>query len=154
MTMRINQFSRMLLAEWRRLRLPASDETIVVAVSGGADSTALLLALEELKTSGKLHTGICVAHLDHRLRKSSSKDAKWVADLAAKLGFKSVIGRAKVLESDDNLEQAARKARYAFLERTAKRVSANYVLTAHTMDDQAETVLLRLMRGSASRGPG
>ncbi len=152
--MRINQFSRMLLAEWRRLRLPTSDETIVVAVSGGADSTALLLALEELKTSGKLHTGICVAHLDHRLRKSSSKDAKWVADLAAKLGFKSVIGRAKVLETDDNLEQAARKARYAFLERTAKRVSANYVLTAHTMDDQAETVLLRLMRGSASPGLG
>ena len=144
----------MLLAEWRRLRLPTSGETIVVAVSGGADSTALLLALEELKNYNKLYTGICVAHLDHRLRKSSSKDAKWVADLSAKLGFKSVIGRAKVIESDDNLEQAAREARYAFLERTAKRVSANYVLTAHTMDDQAETVLLRLMRGSASLGLG
>jgi tRNA(Ile)-lysidine synthase len=152
--MRVNQFSRMLLAEWRRLKLPTSGETVVVAVSGGADSTALLLALEELKNHNKLYTGICVAHLDHRLRKSSSKDAKWVADLAAKLGFRSVIGRAKVLESDDNLEQAARKARYAFLERTAKRVSANYVLTAHTMDDQAETVLMRLMRGSASLGLG
>jgi tRNA(Ile)-lysidine synthase len=152
--MRLNQFSRMLLAEWRRLKLPTSGETVVVAVSGGADSTALLLALEELKNHNKLYTGICVAHLDHRLRKSSSKDAKWVADLAAKLGFRSVIGRAKVLESDDNLEQAARKARYAFLERTAKRVSANYVLTAHTMDDQAETVLMRLMRGSASLGLG
>ena len=148
----------MLLAEWRRLRLPTSGETIVVAVSGGADSTALLLALEELKNYNKLYTGICVAHLDHRLRKSSSKDAKWVADLSAKLGFKSVIGRAKVLddveETNENLEQAARKARYAFLERTAKRVSANYVLTGHTMDDQAETVLLRLMRGSASLGLG
>jgi tRNA(Ile)-lysidine synthase len=156
--MRLNQFPRMLLAEWRRLRLPASGETIVVAVSGGADSTALLLALEELKNYNKLYTGICVAHLDHRLRKSSSKDAKWVADLSAKLGFKSVIGRAKVLddveETNENLEQAARKARYAFLERTAKRVSANYVLTGHTMDDQAETVLLRLMRGSASLGLG
>lgn len=152
--MRLNQFPRMLLAEWRRLRLPTSGETIVVAVSGGADSTALLLALEELKNYNKLYTGICVAHLDHRLRKSSSKDAKWVADLSAKLGFKSVIGRAKVIESDDNLEQAAREARYAFVERTAKRVSANYVLTAHTMDDQAETVLLRLMRGSASLGLG
>ena len=156
--MRLNQFPRMLLAEWRRLRLPTSGETIVVAVSGGADSTALLLALEELKNYNKLYTGICVAHLDHRLRKSSSKDAKWVADLSAKLGFKSVIGRAKVLddveETNENLEQAARKARYAFLERTAKRVSANYVLTAHTMDDQAETVLLRLMRGSASLGLG
>ena len=156
--MRINQFSRMLLAEWRKLRLPMSDGMVVVAVSGGADSTALLLAIEELKTNGKLATGVCVAHLDHRLRKSSSKDAKWVADLATRMGFQSVIGRAKVLdeaaETNDNLEQAARKARYAFLERTAKRVSANYVLTAHTMDDQAETVLLRLMRGSASLGLG
>src|SRR5215203_184601 len=156
--MRLNQFPRMLLAEWRKLKLPMSSETIVVAVSGGADSTALLLAIQELKTHNKLYTGICVAHLDHRLRKSSSKDAKWVADLAAKLGFKSVIGRARVLddvaETNDNLEQAARKARYAFLERTAKKVSANYVLTGHTMDDQAETVLLRLMRGSAALGLG
>ncbi|HEX7773649.1 MAG TPA: tRNA lysidine(34) synthetase TilS, partial [Pyrinomonadaceae bacterium] len=156
--MRLSQFSRMLLAEWRKLKLPTSGETVVVAVSGGADSTALLLAIEELKSSNKIYTGVCVAHLDHRLRKSSSKDAKWVADLAAKLGFKSVIGRAKVLDDDgeanDNIEQAARDARYAFLERTAKRVSANYVLTAHTMDDQAETVLLRLMRGSASLGLG
>jgi tRNA(Ile)-lysidine synthase len=148
----------MLLSEWRKLRLPVSEETIVVAVSGGADSTALLLAIEELKTHHQLYTGVCVAHLDHRLRKSSSKDAKWVADLAARLGFRSVIGRAKVLddaaETNDNLEQAARNARYAFLERTAKRVSANYVLTGHTMDDQAETVLMRLMRGSASLGLG
>lgn len=145
----------MLLAEWRKLRLPMSDETVVVAVSGGADSTALLLAIEELKTQKKLYPEVCVAHLDHRLRKSSAKDAKWVADLAARLGFKSVIGRAKVVdETNDNLEQAAREARYTFLERTAKRVSANYVLTAHTMDDQAETVLLRLMRGSASLGLG
>ena len=154
--MRLNQFPRLLLAEWRKLKLPTSDETVVVAVSGGADSTALLLAIEELRTHHKLYTGVCVAHLDHRLRKSSSKDAKWVADLAARLGFKSVIGRAKVLDdlTNDNLEQAARNARYAFLERTAKKVSANYVLTAHTMDDQAETVLMRLMRGSAGPGLG
>src|SRR5215213_1710245 len=119
--MRLNQFPRMLLAEWRRLKLPMSGETVVVAVSGGADSTALLLAIEELNKQHKLYTAICVAHLDHRLRKSSGKDAKWVAELATKLGFRSVIGRAKVLddaaETNDNLEQAARKARYAFLER-------------------------------------
>jgi tRNA(Ile)-lysidine synthase len=158
MAMRLNQFPRMLLAEWRRLKLPTSGETVVVAVSGGGDSTALLLALEELKNHNKLYTSVCVAHLDHRLRETSGKDAKWVADLSAKLGFRSVIGRAKVLddvtETNENLEQAAREARYAFLERTAKRVSANYVLTAHTMDDQAETVLLRLMRGSAGLGLG
>jgi tRNA(Ile)-lysidine synthase len=156
--MRINQFPRLLLVDWRRLRLPTSGETIVVAVSGGADSTALLLAIEELKTRNKLYVDVCVAHLDHGLRKSSSKDAKWVKELAIRLGFRSVIGRSKVAEdaeeSSDNLEQAAREARYAFLERTAKKVSANYVLTAHTMDDQAETVLLRLMRGSAGAGLG
>lgn len=156
--MRLNQFPRMLLADWRKLKLPFSGETIVVAVSGGADSTALLLALEELKRHGKLHNEFCVAHLNHQLRKSSTKDAKWVSELATKLGFKSVIGRSKVAEdaqaANDNLEQAARDARYAFLLRTAKKLSANYVLTAHTMDDQAETVLLRLMRGSAGSGLG
>jgi tRNA(Ile)-lysidine synthase len=156
--MRLNQFPRLLLADWRKLKLPLSGETIVVGVSGGADSTALLLALEELKRHHKLYVQICVAHLDHRIRKSSSKDAKWVAELATNLGFKSVIGRARVAEDaedeGDNLEQAAREARYAFLQRTAKKVSANYVLTGHTMDDQAETVLLRLMRGSAGFGLG
>ena len=148
----------MLLAEWRRLKLPLSDETVVVAVSGGADSTALLLALDELKSANKLGVKILVAHLDHKLRKTSGQDARSVAQLAERLGYECVIGRTNVAElartRNDNLEQAAREARYAFLERTAKKKSARYVLTAHTMDDQAETVLLRLMRGSAGAGLG
>jgi len=148
----------MLLAEWRKLKLPISDETVVVAVSGGADSTALLLALHELRSANKLHVKLCVAHLDHKLRETSPKDAKWVKDLAETLGYECVIGRSKVADiassNTDNLEQAAREARYKFLERTAKRKGANYVLTGHTMDDQAETVLMRLMRGSAASGLG
>src|SRR4029078_8562773 len=91
-------FARMLLVEWRKLRLPVSGETIVVAVSGGADSTALLLAIEELKNKQKLYPDVCVAHLDHRLRKSSANDAKWVSELAARLGFRSVVGRREVAE--------------------------------------------------------
>ena len=157
-TPRINQFSRSLLVEWRKLKLPMTDETVVVGVSGGADSTALLLALHELRSASKLSARICVAHLDHKLRKTSAQDARWVSALAAKLGYECVIGRSKVAEiaraNNDNVEQAARQARYAFLERTAKRKSAKYVLTAHTMDDQAETVLMRLMRGSAGSGLG
>ena len=157
-TPRVTQFSRLLLVEWRKLRLPTANETVVVGVSGGADSTALLLALDELRSASKLSTNICVAHLDHKLRATSAQDARWVSALAAKLGYESVIGRAKVAElaraNNDNLEQTARQARYAFLERTAKRKSAHYVLTAHTMDDQAETVLMRLMRGSAGAGLG
>jgi tRNA(Ile)-lysidine synthase len=148
----------MLLAEWRKLKLPLADETVIVAVSGGADSTALLLALDELRSANKLAVKLCVAHLDHKLRKSSTKDARWVSELAEKLGYECVVGHSKVVEiaraNADNLEQAAREARYKFLERTAKRKSANYVLTGHTMDDQAETVLMRLMRGSAGAGLG
>jgi len=148
----------LLLVEWRKLKLPVSEETIIVGVSGGADSTALLLALNELANAGKVSVRICVAHLDHKLRKTSGEDAEWVEKLASRLGYESVIGRSKVAEiaraNNDNLEQAAREARYAFLMRTAKRKSARYVLTAHTMDDQAETVLLRLMRGSAGAGLG
>ena len=157
-TPRVNQFPRWLLVEWRKLKLPLTDELVVVGVSGGADSTALLLALHELRSASKLSARICVAHLDHKLRPTSAQDARWVSALAAKLGYESVIGRAKVAEiaraNNDNLEQAARQARYAFLERTARRKSAKYVLTAHTMDDQAETVLMRLMRGSAGAGLG
>lgn len=158
LAMRLHQLPRLLLTEWRKLKLPLASETIVVAVSGGADSTALLLALDELRRNNKLSLDLCVAHLDHKLRKTSAKDAKWVSGLAQKLGFRVVSGRSKVAENaraeSDNVEQAARKARYAFLERTAKKVSAKYVLTAHTMDDQAETVLMRLMRGSAGAGLG
>src|SRR5689334_4711862 len=93
---RLNQFPRLLLVEWRKLKLPVANETIVVGVSGGADSTALLLGLHELKSAGKLSVNLCVAHLDHKLRKTSGQDARWVADFAAKLGYDCVIGRTKV----------------------------------------------------------
>src|SRR5687768_18604031 len=91
-TPQLNQFPRMLRAECRKLKLPLSDETVIVAVSGGADSTALLLALDELISAHKLAVKLCVAHLDHRLRASSGKDARWVAELAEKLGYECVVG--------------------------------------------------------------
>lgn len=155
---RLSTFARLLFTEWRNLKLPIANEIVVVAVSGGADSTALLLALDELIQSGRLSVTLCVAHLDHGLRSSSRQEAKAVATLARQLGYKPVISHLKVRElaraKSDNLEQAARNERYAFLARTAKRKGARIVLTAHTMDDQAETVLLRLMRGSAPFGLG
>ena len=155
---RLSSFCRLLLAEWRKLKLPISNANLVLAVSGGADSTALVLAVHELIAAGKLSITPIVAHLDHGLRKTSRRDARWVSELARSLDLKPVIGRSKVAEqareNADNLEQAARLARYGFLERTAKRYKADFVLTAHTMDDQAETVLLRLMRGSSGVGLG
>ena len=153
---KISSFARLLFAEWRKLQLPVKTEPIIVAVSGGADSTALLLTLDELKRHEKISMELHAAHLDHRLRENSAGDARWVANLARRFGYAAVISRADVREvaesRQENLEQVARKLRYEFLERTARRKRARFVLTAHTMDDQAETVLLRLMRGSASLG--
>jgi len=125
----------------------------VVAVSGGADSVALLLALDELVKAGKLSLKIVVAHLDHGLRQSSKGDADWVSALARKLGYDVVIRRAALKPvKNDNLEQAARRARYQFLEKTAREQDSHLVVTAHTLDDQAETILMRLLRGSAAEG--
>jgi len=150
---RLSSFARKLLVEWRRLDL-AEDATVIVAVSGGADSTALLLALQELLAASKLHVNLVVAHLDHGLRPASRKDARSVAELAEKLGFPFVSKRVNLAKSypAENLEQAARKARYEFLLHTAQKQKSGYVLTAHTLDDQAETILMRLLRGSAAEG--
>src|ERR1051325_6528868 len=123
----LRDFARNLLEEWKQLRLPISDERVVVAVSGGADSTALLLSLEELLKAQRLSLSLVVAHLNHGLREEAGRDdALWVARLAGELGFESIVesadvsGRATALR--DNLEQAARRERYKFLAEVAKRV--------------------------------
>lgn len=155
----LSGFARRLLAEWHELRLPASEARVVVAVSGGADSAALLLALAELIESSRLTPDLTVAHLDHGLRGAAgAADANWVAALAAEHGFETAIEKIFVGElaakAKDNLEQAARVARYEFLQNVAVKCSAGVVLTGHTRDDQAETVLLRLLRGSGAEGLG
>ncbi len=155
----MSSFARRLLSEWKRLRLPLAGEHVVVAVSGGADSVALLLALDELLRAQKLSLRVTVAHLNHGLRgEAGAADARWVTELARSLDYEIVIGNLDVRElareRRDNLEQAARRARYSFLSEVAQERGAQAVLTAHTMDDQAETVLLRLMRGSGVDGLG
>jgi tRNA(Ile)-lysidine synthase len=155
----LSAFAGALLKEWKRLGLPAAGERVLVAVSGGADSVALVLAMDELMKEGRLGIEVTVAHLDHGLRgKAGREDARWVEALAEKLEFEVVLGRVSVREravlANDNLEQAARRARYEFLAEAAATCGARVVLTGHTMDDQAETVLLRLMRGSGAEGLG
>lgn len=152
----LSKFAKSLRSAWKEIDLPNNDATVVVGVSGGADSTALILALDELIKSDKLRVKLVVAHLDHGLRESSAADARWVTQLAKELGHKVVIGKAQLKTAAGkpvaNLEQAARTKRYDFLLRTANKNKAEVVLTAHTMDDQAETVLLRLLRGSGAEG--
>lgn len=132
------------------------DSTAIIAVSGGADSLSLLLALDELIKAGKLDLSLAIAHMDHGLRSTSAAEAHWVARLAKELGYETSIKRVNVSKiarsAGDNLEQAARRARYDFLATIARRKRANLVITAHTMNDQAETVLLNLLRGSGLDG--
>lgn len=149
---KLSRFSRNLLEEWRSLGLPATEATIVVGVSGGADSTALLLALDELIKAGRLSIILVVAHADHGLRVDSADDARWLKALTKDLGHSFTSSQLKLRKQSPNLEQVARDARYEFLLKVASRKKSNFVLTAHTLDDQAETILLRLIRGSAAEG--
>jgi tRNA(Ile)-lysidine synthase len=156
---KLSDFARRLFAEWRRLGWATRGKHVVVAVSGGADSTALLLAVEELTKAGRLALEVTAAHLDHGLRgEQGAADARWVEAQARALGFDVVTGRANVGKrargERDNLEQAARRTRYEFLSEVARERGASAVLVAHTLDDQAETVLLRLLRGSGADGAG
>lgn len=155
----MSAFARRLLTEWQLLDAPLEDARVVVAVSGGADSTALLLAFDELLKAGQLALSLTIAHLDHGLRGAAGRaDAVWVTKLARELGYEikqgSVDVKEQAVERSDNLEQAARRARYQFLADAAHECGARAVLTGHTMDDQAETVLLRLLRGSGADGLG
>jgi tRNA(Ile)-lysidine synthase len=151
---KLTSFARALLAEWRGLGLPRGEARVVVAVSGGADSTALLLALDELIRRRLISVELKVAHLDHGLRgEAGAQDARWVGELAFSLGYGFEAGRARVAKRG-NLEQAARRARYEFLDRVAQAWGAPVVATGHTLDDQAETVLLALLRGSGADGLG
>ncbi len=121
---------------------------LVVAVSGGPDSTALLLILAEL--ADELAIVIHVAHFDHRTRpKQSAEDADFVAKLANRVGAPIRVGRA---DKPTKTEDAARTARYEFLRRAASEIGATAIATGHTRDDQAETVLLHLTRGSGIAG--
>jgi len=158
-SVRLSKFARALVREWKRLELPQADAQVIVAVSGGADSTALLLLLDELIKANKLDIRLCVAHLDHGLRKDGGpQDARWVKTLGRQLGHEIAVKRVDVKrlagKTGDNLEQAARRARYEFLANVASKKRAAVVLTGHTLDDQAETVLLNLLRGSGSGGLG
>lgn len=135
----------------RARRLLAPGQRVIVAVSGGADSVALLLALKDAATRLRIH--IDAAHFDHRLRGADSDaDAAFVADVADRLGVPFHPGRAAAPLSGPAIEARARRERYAFLDGLAARLGAERIATAHTADDQAETVLMRLLRGSGADG--
>jgi len=135
--------------------MAGSGDRILVAVSGGPDSVCLLSLLHEL--SIKFGLSLHVAHLDHQFRgQESAADAQFVTDLAVKLGIPATIESFDVpaycAQHGLSAQEGARKIRYAFLERTAHTVQAARIATGHTADDQAETFLMRLLRGAGPSG--
>jgi tRNA(Ile)-lysidine synthase len=134
---------------------------VVVAVSGGGDSVALLRGLHQLLTTvSPSSQRLIVAHAQHDLRdgqpgEPAAADAAFVRRLAESLGLPSVSRVVRVrgtVRGGEGLEAAARRLRYAFLCETAELLGARLVVTAHTSDDQVETVLHRLLRGTGLGG--
>ena len=130
-------------------------DVVVVALSGGPDSVCLLHLLEEL--GPKLSLRLCVAHFDHRLRgKASADDMGFARALAERKGLAFVTASADVRafakREKLSIEDAARRLRYDFLLRSAISMGASRVAVGHNADDQAETILMRLIRGSGPQG--
>ncbi len=132
----------------------AGGERVVVAVSAGPDSTALLSVLAALRDDLRLE--LHAAHLNHGLRSDAGFDAAAAARLAEALGCPYHEATEDVAASAArerrSIEDAGREARYRFFVDVAARIRATVIATGHTLDDQAETVLMRLLRGSGPRG--
>lgn len=127
--------------------LIAPRSTILVALSGGVDSMVLLHLLHSLAASWELR--LYAAHFDHRIRAESASDAAWVAGFCRAWEIPVRIGVAR---GEIHGQAAARDERYEFLEATAAVIDADRIATAHQADDQAETVLFRIARGTGLRG--
>ncbi len=146
MTSLLDRFSKSL----DQLLTDVPDAPILLAVSGGADSMVMLDLFSRCRRN------ITVAHFDHHIREKSAADALRVAQRCAELGIPFTPGEADVpayaRQQQKTLEDAARILRYEFLTKAAERLGATVIATAHTADDQAETVLMHLLRGSGVQG--
>ena len=127
---------------------------LVLAVSGGPDSTALMVLAARWRDALKTKPKLVAVTVDHGLRKESKREAAAVARLARKLKIAHRTLRWNGSKPSTGLQEAARMARYRLLGDAARRLGATHILTAHTLDDQAETVLIRMTRGSGITGLG
>jgi len=131
-------------------------DKVLVACSGGADSSVLLAALLELREEYALR--LAIGHFNHRLRRSADVDERFVIRMAQKLGLPVYVRREDIrafaAKHGLNIEEAGRERRYKFLRETAGRIIASRIATAHTLSDQAETVLMRILRGTGPTGLG
>lgn len=156
----MTKLERKLKSNLRRLGL-GDDDAIIIGVSGGGDSVSLLDALVRKrdydKASSQSIRRVVVAHLNHKLRgDESDEDENFVRELAAHYNVEFCSSRSPVSDiaksEKRNLEETARLLRYEFFRKVAQELNIYYVLTAHTLDDQTETILMRLIRGTGPSG--
>ncbi|MFQ5899429.1 MAG: tRNA lysidine(34) synthetase TilS [Candidatus Methylomirabilia bacterium] len=146
-----SELVRGVFATIRRYGMLAGGETVLVGVSGGADSVALLHILHSL--SRRLSLTLHLVHVNHGLRPEADADQAFVEDLARRWGLPVSPERVEVRAGGGRSpEAAARAVRYQAFQRAAARVGATRVALGHTADDQAETVLMRLLEGAGPRG--
>lgn len=142
-----------LLARFRGASIP-DDKPLIVAFSGGPDSLVLAAALTHVRAATGLP--LLLVHVDHALRDTSADEAKAASALGRQLGLDVVVRRVPVLPREAHphagIEEAARRERYRLLGDEARRAGTRFVATAHHREDQAETVLLHLLRGSGLHG--
>lgn len=136
----------------KRYNLIKKGDRIVIGVSGGPDSVALLYVLNGLKKEFNLT--LHIAHLDHMLRRESRRDAEFVEALANKLRLPITTARINVkgLAKKGSIEEIARNARLGFLFKVASQIKAKKIALGHNLDDRAETVLMRILRGAGLYG--
>jgi tRNA(Ile)-lysidine synthase len=141
----------------RRHGLVHAGGRLLIGLSGGSDSVALTLLLQELAEQDAF-TVVSLAHLNHRLRVTAVRDEQFCRDLAKRVGLPIAVESIDVGSYAQtqrlSVEDAARRLRYDFLHRVAKSVSADGIAVGHTRDDQAETFLLKLIRGAGLTGLG
>lgn len=127
-------------------------DRVLVGVSGGPDSVALLSILNELRHALGIH--LVVAHFNHNLRKNAGTDQRFVENLARRLQlpFVSAQGHLRKSTRKSSMEEIARESRFTFLVKAARRLKAEKIALGHTQDDLAETVLMRILRGTGLMG--
>lgn len=140
----------------KKYDLIKNGDNIVIGVSGGPDSMALLNMLIFLKNNKKIDFEIFVAHINHGIRIEAEEETKYVEEFCAENNIECFIKREKVenlaKEQKIGTEEAGRKLRYSFFEEVAKKVNANKIATAHNANDNSETILMNLIRGAGTSG--
>lgn len=152
--MRVIMLEEKVLKTIQRYNMLEDGDKVVIGVSGGPDSMTLLNILNDLKE--KLNINLYVAHINHMIREEADEETEYVKEFCAKINVEFFFKKVKVEEiakgQKIGTEEAGRNIRYEFFEEVAKKVGANRIATAHNSNDNAETVLMNIIRGTSVSG--